>query len=111
MSYLLDNKLLKNIFNKEKINNDNNLKFLYLLNDYVDTEIIYNVLKSIDIQTNKNIINYIFLKWCKINKISYDNNIKSLDINEFDTKLTEFINDELYKAIYVYNSIIVYLTQ
>ena len=111
MSYLLDDKLLKNIYYKQNINNDNYLKFLDILNDYVDTKIIYNVLKCIDIQTNKNIINYIFLKWSKINKISYDKNIKNLDINEFNTKLTEFINDELYKAIYVYNCIIVYLTQ
>ena len=111
MSYLLDDKLLKNIYYKENVNNDSDLKFLDVLNDYIDTNIIYNVLKSIDIQTNKNIINYIFLKWAKINKIPYNKNIKNLDINEFNTILTEFINDELYKAIYVYNCIIVYLTQ
>jgi len=111
MSYLLDDKLLKNIYYKEYVNNDYDLNFLDLLNNYIDTNIIYNVLKSIDIQTNKNIINYIFLKWAKINKISYNKNIKNLDINEFNNKLKEFINDELYKAIYVYNSIIVYLTQ
>ena len=111
MSYLLDDKLLKNIYYKKNTNNDNDLNFLDILNDYVDTEIFYDVLKNIDIQTNKNIINHIFLKWAKINKISYDKNIKNLDINEFNTKLTEFINDELYKAIYVYNCIIVYLTQ
>lgn len=111
MSYLLDDKLFINMYYKKNIDNDNELKFIDILNDYVDTKIIYDVLKIIDIQMNKNIINYIFLKWSKINNISYNKNKDILNINEFNTILTEFINDELYKAIYVYNSIIIYLTQ
>ena len=110
MTHILDIHSLKKIYYK-KIKDEYNLKFLDILKDYVDVDIIYNVINVIGEQTIKNIINYIFLKWAKINKnISY-NNIKQIDINQFNNKLIEFINDELYKGVYVYNCIIVYLTQ
>ena len=100
-------RLYINSYNYDKKSNDYN--FLDGLKKYKNVSNIYLILDNIDKQTIKNIYNYIFLKWKKINNLESFKYARTIDNIEFNDEMNEFINNELYKSIYVLNSIIVYL--
>uniref|UniRef100_A0A6C0D0E6 Uncharacterized protein n=1 Tax=viral metagenome TaxID=1070528 RepID=A0A6C0D0E6_9ZZZZ len=90
-------------------NKNYTFNFLDILKDYYDINKIYNILENINIQILKNIYNYIFLKWKKVNNFNDLKYVRDITIEKFNNDLKEFINDELYKSIFVTNLIILYL--
>lgn len=83
--------------------------FLDILKEYYDINKIYYVLEDIDVQILKNIYNYIFLKWKIVNNFNDLKYVRDITKEQFNNDLKDFINDELYKSIFVTNLIILYL--
>lgn len=107
---LLDDSSLQKLYNnKTKIDETINYNFLDNLKKYKDIDKFYIMLENLDNQTIKNIYNYILLKWNKINNLNEYKYVRTMNHSIFNTCMNDFINKELYKSIYILNSIIVYL--
>ena len=100
-------KLYTNKLNNNKKND--NYNFLDDLRKYHNIDNIYFMLDKLDDQVLKNIYNYIFLKWVKINESNEYKYVRKMNHSKFNSDLNKFINKKLYKSIYVFNSIFVYL--
>lgn len=109
MCILDDSPLQKLYNNKTYIDENTNYNFLDDLKKYKDIDKLYNMLDDQDDQTIKNIYNYILLKWNKINNLNGYKYVRTMNQSIFNTYMNDFINKELYKSIYILNSIIVYL--
>lgn len=113
--------------NKYKYENDSILNlykidktFLCILKDYYNIYYLLEILLNIDDYKYKNIINYINHKWIKsqnilelrFNKKEETKNIKltkNIDFYKFNNILSDFVNNNITKAIFVLNSIQLYL--
>tara|TARA_B100000900_G_C20382237_1_gene635080 strand:- start:160 stop:531 length:372 start_codon:yes stop_codon:yes gene_type:complete len=113
--------------NKYKYENDSILNlykidktFLCILKDYYNIYYLLEILINIDDYKYKNIINYINHKWIKsqnilelrFNKKEETKNIKltkNIDFYKFNNILSDFVNNNITKAIFVLNSIQLYL--
>jgi hypothetical protein len=114
MEYIVDNynlRIYNNNVTEQKV--IENYDFLKILEKYVDINYIYNILNSLDNQILKNIYNYIIIKWnCITKNMTIKSEFKTqryLTTSDLNRLLRLFINDELYKAIFVINSISLYL--
>ena len=101
-NHIIDDKPLR-LF---KCNENYNYTFLNNFKEYYDILYIYNLLEYVNL---KNIINYIHLKWLKINNIVSKNNkiekIYNCDSKNFDEILNRFINNEYSISIFTINLI------
>jgi hypothetical protein len=104
-NHIIDDKPLR-LF---KCNENYNYTFLNNFKEYYDILYIYNLLEYVNL---KNIINYIHLKWLKINNIVSKNNkiekIYNCDSKNFDEILNRFINNEYSISIFTINLILRY---
>ena len=103
--HIIQNKIIYG----EKINSNYNFTFLDIFKEYIDIEKYYDLLQYLNY---KNIINYIYIKWYKLNKNINKNNtickVNNCDNILLDKILKEFINEEYAIAIFVINCFIHY---
>ena len=111
--YKYENKSILNLYKIDKT-------FLCILKDYYNIYYLLEILLNIDDYKYKNIINYINHKWIKsqnilelrFNKKEKTKNIKlieNIDFYKFNEILLDFINNNVTKAIFILNSILIYL--
>ena len=111
--YKYENNIILNLYKIDKT-------FLCILKDYYNIYYLLEILINIDDYKYKNIINYINHKWIKsqnilelrFNKKEETKNIKltkNIDFYKFNNILSDFVNNNITKAIFVLNSIQLYL--
>ena len=111
--YKYENNSILNLYKIDKT-------FLCILQNYYNIYYLLEILLNIDDYKYKNIVNYINHKWIKsqnilelrFNKKEKTKNIKlteNIDFYKFNNILLDFINNNITKAIFVLNSILIYL--
>ena len=127
MEYLFvnPNLLSKKLSHKNSSNIDHCLKSFIILNDYIPLEFYNKYLNILPNYKLKNIWNHIVNKWNNIHnknnnkeylkskyyKQKYNYNHKNIDLLELDDLLEKFINNDIFKALFVLNCIQNYYVQ
>lgn len=102
--------------------NNYEFNFLELINDYSHIFIYYNLINTLEFYQLKNIWNFIILKWNNINnKLLNDNNFIKSDYNikynfnqndisytKLNDSLIDFIDNNLFKSLFVINCLQLY---
>jgi len=127
MEYLFVNPEILN--KKISRNNSSNIrhyiKSFTILNDYISLEFYNKYLNILPSYKLKNIWNHIVNKWnnihnknnnkeylkSKYSKQKYNYNHKNIDLLELDDLLENFINNDIFKALFVLNCIQNYYVQ
>ena len=93
------------------------MNFLNHLSEYIDINKYYDILNKLDNNDYKNIINYLNIQWSKI-LLNIDNefysNIKinkvtKCDLNLFNIKMNEIINNNYTLGMVFINTLIRYI--
>lgn len=127
MEYLYVNPEILN--KKISRNNSSNIKYYIepftILNDYISLEFYNKYLNILPSYKLKNIWNHIVNKWnnihnknnnkeylkSKYSKQKYNYNHKNIDLLELEDLLKNFINNDIFKALFVLNCIQNYYVQ
>jgi hypothetical protein len=102
-------------------NNGYNYNCFTYIDNHIDVNEYYNILKHSSFQNLKNIINYIFINWNitkkqidnkypnnKYKNVVINNNINN--IQDFNDNIKEFINNDLILSIFTINNIVKYIS-
>lgn len=97
-----------------KILNNYKLDFLNDFKEYINIDYIYNAINSLNEYEIINIYNFIKIRTIILDKlISYDfqslENISDIKSDLFNEKIKSFINNNIVLAIFVSNSILLYI--
>tara|TARA_Y100001958_G_C21225795_1_gene551204 strand:- start:400 stop:732 length:333 start_codon:yes stop_codon:yes gene_type:complete len=91
----------------------NNYSFLDIFNEYIDSQLIYNYINSYKSYQLINIYYFIKTRLFILNKLvdiklTELPSLNKIDHKVFDHQLTQIINENIYIAIFIINSILLY---